>query len=199
MPANTATVQNSPAVKAGLVPPVSDNLTNWWYAYNTNDGSYGIARSTAVPGNAVNGIFIGEAKNLIDLATHDAGKISDALRNMGTPAKLQSALIAQLDTGAILHNPSFIQAGKPAKGDTSGQPSVTSDKPTAIGSSAVPVNVVPSPIDPSVGNSNLLSSLSGISSFFSLIGSLQFWKGIGLVLAGALILIFAGVMVVRKT
>lgn len=178
----------------GGVPAKYSNLdpAQWWYAYKTNKGAFGITRSTAIPSGAVQTVFIGVGKNLIDLATNFGTQTSTALHTIGADAKTQTALIAQLDSGSILHNPTFVEA-KPTRSGVK----VTSNKPTTIQSEANPVNVIPSPIDPNVGNDNLSASLSGISNFFSMLSNISLWKGVGLVVAGVLILILAGVLLVK--
>lgn len=161
-----------------------------WWAYRSDSGAFGIRQGR--PGiHQSHNIYLGQADTLVQLAqdmaerAHETGhpwSINDALIRLGMPASWLAALITQLDAGAILRNPSYIEfSGKGSR------PTVHSDKSTKVGSEAVPTNVLPSPIPPDVGNSHL----GGLGSIFGFLGSLQFWKGIGLVLGGVLILIFA--------
>lgn len=150
-----------------------------WFAYKTPDGLFGLAKVGALPANAARTIEVGTNKTLAGLVqdTASAGTISHALVDtLRIPGKLWVTLIGQLDAGAVLHNPAFVEVGP--KADASGQVPVTSDAPTAIGSEAVSSPIIP---EPTIGGVKILGVL----------GNLDFWKGIGLVLAGAAILIIA--------
>jgi hypothetical protein len=151
-----------------------------WFAYKTADGLFGLAKVGSLPANAARTVEVGTSKTLAGLVQDTAmsGAISHALVNtLRIPGKLWVTLIGQLDAGAVLHDPSFVEVG-PTAGST-GQVPVKSDAPTGIGSEAVSSPIIPSP------------NIGGVS-IVGVLGNLDFWKGIGLVLAGAAILIIAG-------
>lgn len=154
-----------------VTPPGVDMApADVWYAYKTSSGDYGLAKGGFVPHDAIRSVVAGTGATLGALASNFPTEISAALKELGVPGKLWTQLIAQLDVGAVLRNPNFVQVGP--KGPSS-------DKSTSIGSSAVPSNILPSPSIPSP------------SSILGVLGDLAFWKGIGLVLAGVGILVIA--------
>jgi hypothetical protein len=86
-----------------------------------------------------------------------------------------STLLSSIDHG-------FLSLGQPIVVDAAGKVPSSGNSPTSQqGSEAVPSGV----------------NIPGVSSIFSVFASLGFWKGIGLVLAGVLIIVF-GALELRK-
>lgn len=133
--------------------------------------------SLAAPLSAVDSVtYLGASIADFTQTTAGIGRWTSALANL--PGQLDAALTAEIDSGVL-----GLQ-GQPVLLDSSGRPAGGSDG--AIGSEADPVNIIPSPIPATAGNSHL-----SVPSLTSLFGNLSLWKGVGLVLAGAGLLIFA--------
>jgi len=122
--------------------------------------------------------------NVNDIATHISTWWDAAMKTVpgGPGSQTVVALIASLDNGSL-------SQGQPVLYTTSG--AAVTGTTNVPGSEATVTSVVPG-----IPNSNpLTSAVSGAASAFSslaVFGSLQFWKGIGLVLAGVLVLVFGG-------
>lgn len=111
---------------------------------------------------------------------HDVGnnvtRFDNALK--GLPARQAGELMALMDVGVTG------QKGQPALVKPSGR---TSKGALATGGDAVPMG-----LGTDTSTSQQVNKLTGgLLSGFSFLTSLSFWKGIGLVLAGAAILVFA--------
>ncbi len=179
MPITAQQAANSQAGLAAESPPV-------WYAVRDTNGAIGL-QSTPPGGNALKSIAIGEANTLNDLVANFSTKLATALGQIGGTASQQASLIAELDSGAALNGAKrFLYVGPSSTPGGKGANGVSSDAPTKIGSEAVGTSVIP-------GTTGIVNALSNISagSFLGVLANLGFWKGIGLVLAGVLILVFA--------
>lgn len=133
--------------------------------------------SLAAPLSAVDSVtYLGAS--IADFTQNTAG-IRRWVNAIGQlPADVQTAMMKEIDVGVL-----GLQ-GQPVLVDATGAP--TGGSSGSVGSEATPVNIIPSPIPPTAGNSHL-----SVPSLTSLFGNLSLWKGIGLVLAGAGLLIFA--------
>lgn len=163
------------------IPGQSTPTKTGWHLVGFQNGDTAIVRwnghnwvwgSLTAPDSPVSG-FTYLGSTVEDVLS--SGRFSQALD--GLPTKISTELISAADHGL------FGLKGQPVLFDSNANPVGNSG---TTGSEANPVNVIPSPIDPNVGNSNL-----SLGSIFGFLGSVQFWKGIGLVLAGAGVLIFA--------
>lgn len=153
-----------------------------WHVLTFANGSYGVVRwtgrawdwgslsqpnsnitSIAWVGNSVQGLNSGPQLSSVLTKLYNSG-FAGALRN----------IIASLDHGSL-------GQGQPVLWTRGGNPVGST---SIAGNEADPTNIIPSPIPPQTGNSSL-------TGFLSMLTSLSFWKGIGLVLAGAGIVIFA--------
>lgn len=156
-----------------------------WHLLTFQNGDTAVARwngsnfvwgSLTAPASPITGItYLG--KTISDVTSGNSIGLGAALA--GLPSQLSTAITTAFDAGNLGTK------GQPALWNSAGQPLGNT---SVINSEAVPVNVIPSPIPPTAGNSNL-----GVSNPFALFTSSSFWKGIGLVLAGAVILIFAAI------
>lgn len=161
-------------------PPGTNTApSNTWYAYKTSTGDFGLAMIGHLPADSVQAIEVGTADTLGELASQGATDIARALEQLGITTSLWTQLVGQLDSGAVEHNPSFVQVGPNG-------PSASKGASTKIGSSAIPSNIIPTP---SLGLPT--------GDILGILGNLQTWKGLGLVLAGAAILIFAAVEILK--
>lgn len=165
-----------PAGMDSVYTPVNRS-SDLWYAYATPAGHYGLARGSAMPAASAGYRWsqIGPASSLADLVAKFPGQLWSHLRALGMPASYDPALIAQLDAGSVLHGSgtNYVEIGV----DKQGQPSPHANTGTTIGSEAVDAGInVPTPKLPNI---------------FGVFATLGFWKGIGLVLAGAAIIVFA--------
>lgn len=116
-------------------------------------------------------------------------ELGKALTELGATSSQVATVIQSIDVGAIEQGKGFVEVPRfQQPGET-----LPSMGQAPSSSSAVPTNILPSPIPPSVGNQGggVLGSLGSIFSGLAVFGDLGFWKGIGLVLAGAGLLIFA--------
>jgi hypothetical protein len=179
----------------------------------TQGGSWGIAKGSAVPSDAYLVSYIGSAGK--EIWQVPAAAINDALAALQIAPSLWPAVAAQLDVGSgkqqatvkggllgfftgligatpTTNRPSatnieFTPSANPSEpASSTNQPTVT-----ATDSSGNPVSTAPSGDVQSVGASTPAASL------FGFLASLGFWKGIGLVLAGVLIIVF-GALELRK-
>lgn len=156
-----------------------------WHLVHFLNGDVGLLQWTGngwdfgglpVPSSpAVRSTFLGS--NLHDV-THNPSRWNAAITTVSST--LQKTLISAIDHGV------FGLQGKPVLFDKNANPIGAQSGQT--GSEATPINQIPSPIDPSAGNSHL-----NIPSLSNLFGSIGLWKGIGLILAGAAILVFAAI------
>lgn len=165
----------------------AESPPGWWVVRDTN-GAVGL-QAAKPAGNALKSVFIGSADTLNELVTNFSTAISNAIGSIGATPKQQATLIAELDSGAAINGAKrwlYVGNATPS-GGTPGQLPVTSDAPTKIGSEAVGTSVIP-------GTTGIVNAISNISppNILGVLGNLGLWKGIGLVLAGVLILVFAG-------
>lgn len=178
MPANQSVSGIAPLVPSGPAD-VANHPANSWWAVKTSNGAIGLQKGAAPPSNSVGAEWVGAADTLSELVTKHSTSVAADIRFIGGDAKQVASLITQLDAGSILNgSKSYVYVGSKAD-----KYSVSSDVSTKVGSEAVGTSLIP-------GTSGIVNSLSNIS-LSSLFGSMSFWKGIGLVLAGAAVLIFA--------
>ena len=153
-----------------------------WHLVSFRNGDYAVVRwdqgrwswgGLKPPSSPITGItWLGSTvQGILDLFPH---------LSAGFPGIVDNTIAASLDHGNLMRGQPLLIFGKlPGSKQQPGQ-----------GSEAVPVNVIPSPIDPSAGTGGHIS-VPSLSSIFGFLGQLSFWKGIGLVIAGGGILVFA--------
>jgi hypothetical protein len=163
-----------------------------WHLVTFLNGDYGAAQwngskwnwgSLTPPNSPITGFtWIGNTIQDVNSRTTSSGTSLFAhalagLYNNGFTTAVRN-LTAALDHG------NFGLQGQPVLWNKGGQ---AVGNTNISGSEATPTNIIPSPIPATAGN----SSLTGLLSAFGVFTTLGFWKGIGLVLAGAAILVFA--------
>jgi hypothetical protein len=119
--------------------------------------------------------FLGKSISAIE---SNANRFSSIVSKLGS-TKLTNALIGALDSGGL-------NSGQPVMYSANGTASSGTAPP---GSDVTPVNNVANALGNAAGN----ISLPSVGGIFGVFASLGFWKGIGLVLAGAAILVFAAI------
>jgi hypothetical protein len=161
-----------------------------WYAFRTAEGSFGLAKASQLPQTTVARSPISTAGTLADLVATAPMRLWTALHAVGITPPAVTALGQEFDNSNV-GGTSIIQANPATPSEIATgitRPTVQSGSgdPAHTGSEAVGTSLVP-------GTSGIVNSLSGLSipSPFAVFGNMSFWKGIGLVLAGALILVFA--------
>lgn len=158
-----------------------------WHLVTFQNGATAVVRwngrnwvwgSLPAPPSPVIGVtYLGS--NIQDVVAHGT-RFSNAIA--GLPSKVSTELISALDHGALGLK------GQPVLFDSKGDPVGPQSKWT--GSEAVPVNVIPSPIDPNVGNQGHLSVPNPLD-FLSFLGDISFWIRLMEAIVGA-VLIFIG-------
>jgi hypothetical protein len=110
--------------------------------------------------------------NVSDIATHISTWWDAAMKTVPGGSQTAIALIASLDNGSLMQ-------GQPVLYSTSGD--------TVTGTTNVPGSEATS-----AG-----INIPGVSSIFGVFASMGFWKGLGLILAGVLIIVFAALELKR--
>jgi hypothetical protein len=193
MPTVTDTLPGIPGARASSINPGQSG----WRLLHLVDGSvmaafYGTPATASGTGGAAGWQFgtIGEPAQDVVSYTWLGSTIKDIGRSPNTFSKaisglnknVQAALIGALDSGGLKNGQPVMYGpnGQTKKGTQAGNtPPKTGDV----------VAVSPSLPDPAPTG----ISLPSVSSLFGVFASMGFWKGIGLVLAGAAILIFAAI------
>lgn len=155
--------------------------TPGWYLFRFTNGAIGLQRvdtAAQAPANVTDAAWLASRNlSLPQLLVKYSTTISDALPAIGATAHQQSTLIAQLDAGAGKSAAArwlYIGPDRKAKQATAGQVNaatvindVSSNVKTKLTGDAKPVNLIPSPISPNVGNSHLsvpgLGGLAGVA------------------------------------
>jgi hypothetical protein len=162
--------------------PFVNNPVAGWHLLTFADGTNAVARwnaatnqwvwgSLTAPNSAITGVYwLGS--DVTDIASHVSTWWDAALTHVSPDVGI--ALIASLDNGSL-------SQGQPVIYNTSSSGQITNTTNTP-GSEATSSPIIP---EPSISTPSIFSSLA-------VFGSLGFWKGIGLVLAGVLILVFGG-------
>ena len=146
---------------------------NGWWAVQSSNGAIGVQKGAKPPTNSIKAVYVGAADTLSSLVEHFSTGLAGAIGDIGGSASQQSTLVGELDNGASIGGAkSWLFVGP--------NNSASSDAPVTSNSEAVAANVIPSPSLPSV-------------SILGVLGNISLWKGLGLVIAGFAILIFAGI------
>lgn len=165
--ANLIPFLNNPVAGWHLVTFANGAIAALRWNSATNEWVWG---SQTAPDSDITGVYWLGAT--IDAIGSDTATLWQALNHVSPAAAL--AVVASLDNGTLsLGQPVLWQT------DKTGAVTGTSNVP---GNEANPTNIVPSP---TISTPSIFSSLA-------VFGTLAFWKGIGLVLAGVLVLVFAG-------
>ena len=122
--------------------------------------------------------------NVSDIATHISTWWDAAMKTVpgGQGSQTAIALIASLDNGSLMQGHPVLYStapGAPTSTNTSGD--------TVTGTTNVPGSEATS-----AG-----INIPGVSSIFGVFASVGFWKGLGLILAGVLIIVFAALELKR--
>jgi hypothetical protein len=153
-----------------------------WHLLTFENGDVAVARFDPQSGEFVWGGLTAPGSPIVsvswlgstvtDIASHISTWWDSAIANVpgGAGSQTAIALVSSLDNGTL-------SQGQPVIYNTSG--TTVTGTTNQAGSEATATTIIPSP---SISTPGILTAL----------GSLSFWKGIGLVLAGVLILVFAG-------
>lgn len=157
-----------------------------WYALKFDNGTVGLQKiqsSKALPSNVIERKYIGTySLSFPDLVNPKKVLLSPvaAITQLGATAKQRVSLIAQLDAGAGQDaETQWLYIGPGSK------PQITSNVDTSLRGDVTDVSI-------SLPKVHLPEA-------WKLFTSMAFWKGLGLVLAGAGILIFAAVEISKLT
>ncbi len=120
--------------------------------------------------------------NVSDIATHISTWWDAAMKNVPGGQETAIALIASLDNGSLMQGQPVLYSTAP------GAP--TSTNPS--GGTVTGTTNVPGSEATSAG-----INIPGVSSIFGVFASMGFWKGLGLILAGVLIVVFAALELKR--
>lgn len=147
---------------ATVVGP-SDTAGGWWL-FKFRNGAVGLQRlaaGAATPANVTGEQLIAPHNvSLLGLSSTPRyiGVLTTALGRMASP-KQAAALIAQLDAGAgKASSTHWLYVGSDKAGN-----GVSANTSTALTGDATPINQIPSPIPPSVGNSHLGVNVGGLA------------------------------------
>jgi hypothetical protein len=160
-------------------PQFSYPANGWWVVKDTN-GAVGLLKGNNPGSNATSSVYIGAADTLSGLVVHFSTAISTAIAKVGASPTQQSALIAQLDSGAAQNGArSFLFEGPDVKPGTNA--GVSSDAPTNISSEAVSAGInVPDPVAGVLGG--IWTALTNPSNWLR-----------GLEILGAVVAIYLGI------
>lgn len=154
----------------------TDTRFGWWLL-TLPDGSLLLKEVKAnadIPAGA-KGTWLGPEQSITSLISSSGAQLGESINDApGVTANQGATLIGELDhgIGVLAGQTEYILIG-PDGGDAS-SPTVTSNAPTGTTSEADSAGIN-------------LPSVS-LPSFLSVLGNIGFWKGIGLVLGGVLIL-----------
>lgn len=137
-----------------------------WFLLKFTNGAIGLQNvqpGAAVPSNASHAAYVGpHTWSLQDLIAKAGATVNNLAGSVGVSAKQQATLISELDHGVGTQNGAqWLYVGPDSKNNP-----VSSNVSTQTGSEAVPINQIPSPIPPDVGNTGggLLGGLGDLVS-----------------------------------